>query len=100
VTWTAASFKSRWPEFVPIEDARVEAVLAEAALETDARVYGQSYDHAVGLLAAHKLAISPGGMQARLESKDGSTTYGKERAALSRKRGGGPWVTGYRPGRR
>ena len=100
MTWTAASFKSRWPEFVPIEDARVEAALAEAALETDARVYGRSYDHAVGLLAAHKLAVSPAGQQARLEAKDASTTYEAERRQLGRKRGGGPWVTGYRPGDR
>lgn len=99
MAWTATTFKARWAEFAPQSDTLVDAVLAEAAAEVDERVYGASYDHAVGLLAAHKLAVSPFGQTARQEGADkSSTTYGDEFDRLTRKRAGGPWVTGYTPG--
>ena len=99
MAWTASTFKVRFAAFAPKSDALVEAVLAEAAAEVDERVYGASYDHAVGLLAAHKLAVDPYGQTARQEGADkSSTTYGDEFDRLTRKRAGGPWVTGYTPG--
>ena len=99
MAWTPTTFKARWEEFSATADALITAVLAEAALECDARVYGDSYDHAVGLLTAHKLSISPGGQQARLEAKggDGTTTYLAELNRLSRRRAGGPWAMGQTP---
>lgn len=98
MTWDAASFKARWTEFAPTADARVTSAIAEATAECDARVFGDSYEHAVGLLAAHKLAVSPFGQQARQESKDGATTtYHTEWEELARKRGGGFYTIGYYP---
>lgn len=96
MTWTATTFKARFEEFTPQSDTLVETVLAEAALECDERIFGESLDHAVGLLAAHKLAVSPFGQSARLVAKDGSTTYEREFQKLSRKKAGGPWTTGIR----
>lgn len=98
MAWTATTFKARWGEFSPQSDSLVDAVLAEAAAECDARIFGASHDHAVGLLAAHKLAVSPFGQTARQEGNDkSSTTYLDEWQRLARLRAGGPWVTGYTP---
>lgn len=97
MTWTASTFKARWEEFSPQTDALVLAALAEATAELDERVFDASFDHAVGLLAAHKLAVSPFGQMARLVAEDGSTTYEKELAKLSRKKAGGVWAVGLKP---
>ena len=103
MAWTASTFKSRWSEFAPTPDSLVDAVLAEAFEEVDERVYGAKADHAVGLLAAHKLSVSPQGQQARLDPKEagsaphGTTMYGLEFDALARSVGGGPWAFGMTP---
>lgn len=95
---TATTFKARWSEFAPIDDATVTAALAEATESCNATDFAERFDEAVGLLAAHKLAISPMGQQARLESKEGDTTYRQEWARLSRMCCGGPWAVGaWRP---
>jgi hypothetical protein len=100
--WTATTFKARWGEFAPTDDALVAAALAEADAECDARVFGGSYDHAVGLLAAHKLSVSAFGLQARLDPKaakdtpNGTTTYGQEHDAIAAKKAGGFWALGVR----
>lgn len=99
MAWTATTFKVRWPEFAPQSDALVVAVLAEAAAECDERIFGASYDHAVGLLAAHKLGMGPFGQTARQEGNDkAKTSYLDEWNRLARARAGGPFVTGYTPG--
>jgi hypothetical protein len=97
VAWTAASFKEQWPEFAPTPDALVEAKLAAAALQCDARLFGDDTDEAVGLLAAHKLASSPHGAPARLDKTDPLTVYKAEWNELARKRAGGPWAIGQKP---
>jgi hypothetical protein len=97
VALDAASFKARWPEFSTTEDSQVTAVLAESAAETDERVFGGTYDTALGLLAAHKLAAGPWGQQARMESKDGTTTYLTQRQSLARAKAGGGWLVGQTP---
>ncbi len=106
MAWTATTFKARYPTFDPKADALVDAVLAEAALEVDARVFKLKTDHAVGLLAAHKLSVDPSGAAARLDAKTvlamkgqphASSTYGMEFDALVRKCAGGPWTTGQGP---
>ncbi len=100
--YTAPTFKARWTEFAPTADSLVDAVLAEADAECDARVFGASYDHAVGLLAAHKLSVTSFGQQARLDPKaakdspNGTTTYGQEHDALAAKKAGGFWALGVR----
>lgn len=98
---TIASLRAQRPEFVPTADAVVHAAIDDALSEVDPRVFGATTDQAVGLLAAHKLAASPFGAQARLEPKaqggggaHGSTTYGAEYDALARQVGGGFWTAG------
>lgn len=72
-----ATFRIEFPEFQSATDALVSALLARALLEVDAGGYGQRYDHAHGLLAAHYISCSPGGQMARLETDKAETTYGK-----------------------
>jgi|GEM_PF-903705 len=97
---TPASLRTRRPEFTPTDDAVVQAAIDDAVTEVDERVFGEKADQAVSLLAAHKLAVSPFGQQARIDPKaagpglHGTTTYGVEYDALVRQCGGGFWVTG------
>ncbi len=60
------NFRIRFPEFVNASNALIQATLDEAALELDSVVFDTKYDAAHGLLAAHKLALSPYGQGARL----------------------------------
>lgn len=97
--WTVATFKARWAEFEPTPEATVQAVLNEAARQLDARLFGDRFDDAVGLLAAHKLSISPRGQTGRKEkgaSTDplAQTTYGLELITMMQGAAGGPWACG------
>ena len=100
--WTASTLKARYSEFSELGDSLVDAVLAEAPNECYPRVYGDRYDQAVGLAAAHKLGINPGSV-ARLDPKavtdtpHGTTTYGQEWDALAAQSAGGFWSSGMRP---
>jgi hypothetical protein len=58
-----------------VPDATITAQLALAANSVDVKAFGARADEATMLLASHLIAISPGGRMARLESKDGVTTY-------------------------
>jgi len=98
MTLTAASFKRRFAEFDETSDELVELALSEAENITDERVFGDTYKQAVWLQAAHILSISPGGMQARLEAKDGSTTYSAARKELEGRCAGGGIAVGQLPG--
>lgn len=100
MAWTAATFKAARVEFAEIADAAVTAALSDATSELDSRLFGSTFDQAVGLLAAHKLSISPFGQQARLEAKagDGTTTYLAEFNRLARKKCGGALAIGQGPG--
>jgi len=96
--WSAASFKAARPEFAPVADARVEAALQDAERLCDVRLFRADHDAAVSARAAHILAVSPHGMQARMEpAADGKTTYLAEWERLARARAGGPWAVGQRP---
>lgn len=97
MAWTPTTFRARWPEFATLADSQVQANLTAAARRCDSRVFGDDTDEAVGYLAAHLLAMSPGGQQARLEGKEGTTTYYAEWQRLARQRAGGPWVIGQSP---
>lgn len=77
------AFLIRFPEFASNPEM-VTAKLAEAVEELNPSVYGDAsetggtYDLAQGYLAAHMLAISPLGKNARmLDDGDGSTPYGR-----------------------
>lgn len=101
-TVTAATLKARWPTFGPTADAVVTAAIAEAERRTDARVFGDRFDDAVALRAAHNLSIDPGGQNARLtaaamDHSMNRTTYGLELKSLMRERAGGAWTAGQGP---
>lgn len=86
-----ATFRARFPEFVAVGDARVEAALADSLSRTDSTGFGDDADAAQGLLAAHLLAMGPGGQTARQEGNDKArTSYLEERQRLARARFGGP----------
>lgn len=74
-----AGFRVQFPEFNGVSDALVNAMLAAALLEIDIIIWGPKADQGQGYLAAHKLASSPFGQNARLQTgamgKDGLTTY-------------------------
>jgi hypothetical protein len=79
-----AAFRARHPAFARSGDELVNAVLAAAALEMDVSVWGDSFDEGHGLLTAHKLATAPEGMNARLQTEKGKSTYGDEYLNLVR----------------
>lgn len=72
-----ATFLARFPEFTPATTAMVTAALGEAVRNVDESVFGDKTEDACFWKAAHLLAISPFGQQARMVSKEGDTTYGK-----------------------
>lgn len=94
MTWTAASFMQRYPEFATMDAALVTSAIAEATAYVDPALAPIDADRGIGLKTADILALSPFGQTARMQSKDGSTTYGKQFAEWARVRAGGPWVAG------
>jgi hypothetical protein len=74
---TVDTFLTRHPAFADVDLALISACLDAAAEEVDAEVFGARTNEAHGLLTAHKLAMDPMGLNARLILKDGtpSTTY-------------------------
>lgn len=78
------SFLARFPEFEPASKLMIETAIAEATNNVDAAVFGTKTDEAIRWKTAHLLSISSFGQQARLVSKDGSTTYGKHFFKLAR----------------
>ncbi len=86
-----ATFRVEYPEFVAVGDVLVSAKLAAALTRTDTTGFGDDADAAQGLLAAHLLAMGPGGLTARQEGNDKArTSYLEERQRLARARFGGP----------
>jgi hypothetical protein len=72
---TLAQFRARFPEFERLPDATLTDALARGLVQTSTIVFGDISDEATGYLAAHFLALSPYGQQARLSAVDGTTTY-------------------------
>jgi hypothetical protein len=70
-----AGFRVRFPEMANIPDARVQAALDDALIEFDQDLWGAKLAKGQGFLAAHDIACSPAGQNARLVDKTGSTTY-------------------------
>lgn len=73
-----ATFRIRFGEFETAGDPLVQACLDAAATELNVTEIGAPFDEAHGLLAAHKLAISPYGRAARMLNEDGKSTYETE----------------------
>lgn len=78
-----AAFRVRFPEFDAVADALVQARLDDALLELDSNDWGDLLDQGQSYLAAHKLALSPYGQQARL-AVNFETTYHKHFEKLKR----------------
>lgn len=73
---TAAEFKTLWPEFANAADALVTARIAVAEALCPEAVWTDETlrDEAIGLTAAHALALSPAARDMQL-SHDGTTIY-------------------------
>lgn len=71
-------FLHRFPEFKALTKDYIEVVLDEAREEIDREVWGKHYRAGVLFLAADKIALSPVGEPARLQTDDGVTTYRRE----------------------
>lgn len=70
------TWRSLFPEFDTAPDNLVQSRLDQAALQLDLSVWGTRSGEGQAYLAAHLLAISPGGQFARLQSDKGKSTYG------------------------
>lgn len=79
---TVESFRESFPEFRSASLELIKAKIDEAALQVDAVVWEGKTDLGVKYTAAHLLALSPFGRQAKLVSKDGTTTYQTHRDDL------------------
>ena len=84
MTVARADFLARFPEFEPAGVLMINATIVEAVRNVDPTVWGNKTDDGVRWKTAHLLSISPFGQQARMVSKDGSTTYGKHFVMLMR----------------
>lgn len=93
---TLADFRENFPEMDKATDALVQAKLDQAIRRLDASVWGDTLADGQLYLAAHLVAISPFGRNAKLVAKDGSTIYGEiyerlAKAAASGFRVAGDW---------
>jgi Protein of unknown function (DUF4054) len=78
LTTSLASFQAQFPELNGVPAAMLQQYLTNALLEIDYSVWNTKGDQGAYYLAAHNLATSPFGQNARMQvAKDGSTTYWK-----------------------
>lgn len=72
---TAADFKARFPEFVPLPDGFVESVIAESAAGVTTRWREADYRPAIMLLTAHTL-LAEGAVDRAAGKTSSMTTSG------------------------
>lgn len=70
------TFREHFPEFEPATPEMVRSAIAKAVTRVDPAVFRDKTDEGVELKAAHILASTQFGKQARLISKEGRTVYG------------------------
>jgi len=90
-----STFRELYPEMERVPDATVQAKLDEAEGRLDPDYWDTVFDQAHGLKAAHLIAISPAGRQARLnpDKADGNTSiYEREFDRMVQERYTGPVV--------
>ena len=76
MTVTPASLRQGFPEFTGTPDSLVQAKINDAGAFVDAGVWGDKYDTGIAYMAAHLLACSPAGQNARMiDPKTAKTTY-------------------------
>ena len=66
---TIATLRTAYPEFTNCPDAVLNAAISNATLRCDEDVLQSHYDLAITLLACHFAAISPYGVDLRLQSQ-------------------------------
>lgn len=90
----STAFLVRFPEFAESDTDLIDAKLAEALGALSSTILGDRFDEAQGYLTAHLLALSPYGMQARLQAAvpTGETTYWQRYAQIAMEAGAGPFV--------
>lgn len=100
---TLASFKVRFPEFIVsgakevAHDTMLQAYIDAALMRTPTDPWGTYRDEGTLYLAAHLLAVTPFGQNAKLASKVGDSVYGVEYKRLQRiVTAGRGRVTGYK----
>ena len=69
------AFTTQFKEFQGVDATLLQAQLSAAVLSVDATVWGAKADQGVYYLAAHMLALSPFGQNARMVDAKGQTTY-------------------------
>jgi hypothetical protein len=88
VSISVADFVAYFPEFKGdgsvTTNARLQSYINHAVLRTPSDVWGDLVDQGVLYLAAHLLAISPYGINAKLGNAAGNSVYGVERSRLNR----------------
>lgn len=74
---TVSRFRLELPEFADpnIPDAYIQAYLDEAASELEAEIWEGKLDAGIKYKAAHKMALSPQGMAAKLVDSKGESVY-------------------------
>jgi hypothetical protein len=83
-----ATFLIRAPEFVTFRsnaangNARIQTAIDDATARTDASIFGADTEAAIFYLAAHLLAASPSGKDARLKGEGFQSLYLEERQRL------------------
>jgi hypothetical protein len=68
-------FIKRFPEFADTDPSLIEMAMSEAVSEINYKYFGDTFQHAVQYLTAHKLAISPMGEPCRLDGAQEKTIY-------------------------
>ena len=81
---TVDDFRNRFPEFRTVGELLIQQVLDEAALQVSEAVWGELADAGTLMRAAHLLALSPMGQQARKKNEKDTTTYGMQFRAMQR----------------
>lgn len=80
--------RSEFPEFVNTSSGLLAGKIADATAMLNAHAFGEMHDQAVKYLAAHLVALSPGGEFARLdasEENDGARTlYERQYMAIAK----------------
>lgn len=69
-----STFRGLFPEFNGVPDAMVTGWLAQAATSIDVNIWGTKADLGQAYLAAHYLATSPFGQNARMKQVAGIAT--------------------------
>ena len=85
---TVEQIRAEFPEFVRTNEGLISAKLADARAMLNETAFGETHDQAVKYMAAHLVALSPGGEFARLdpnEQEDGARTlYERQYTAVLR----------------